>query len=104
MSQNFLDGQGNVLPVVNGGTFEELPEEASKNSKRGIKHKKQASNYKPITSFDKISPSKSHKERLSTGYNELDRVLGGGLIDGEVVLISGEPGIGKSTILLSGSH
>ena len=96
----FLRWSGKCPSCGEWGTFEELPEEASKNSKRGIKHKKQASNYKPITSFDKISPSKSHKERLSTGYNELDRVLGGGLIDGEVVLISGEPGIGKSTILL----
>jgi DNA repair protein RadA/Sms len=47
-----------------------------------------------------MSDSKSHKNRLSTGYSELDRVLGGGLVGGEMVLISGEPGIGKSTILL----
>ena len=38
--------------------------------------------------------------RLETGYGELDRVLGGGLVTGSVVLISGEPGIGKSTLLL----
>ncbi|MEG1743226.1 MAG: DNA repair protein RadA [Clostridia bacterium] len=38
--------------------------------------------------------------RFSTGMNELDRVLGGGLVKGSAVLISGEPGIGKSTILL----
>ena len=38
--------------------------------------------------------------RSATGYGELDRVLGGGLVDGSVVLLSGEPGIGKSTILL----
>lgn len=39
-------------------------------------------------------------ERLSTGLGELDRVLGGGLVTGSVVLIGGEPGIGKSTLLL----
>ncbi|MCH8822509.1 MAG: DNA repair protein RadA [Planctomycetes bacterium] len=38
--------------------------------------------------------------RKSTGINELDRVLGGGLVAGSVVLLGGEPGIGKSTILL----
>jgi DNA repair protein RadA/Sms len=38
--------------------------------------------------------------RFSTASGELDRVLGGGLVDGSVVLIGGDPGIGKSTILL----
>ena len=38
--------------------------------------------------------------RSTTGINELDRVLGGGLVTGSVVLLSGEPGIGKSTLLL----
>lgn len=38
--------------------------------------------------------------RYETGYRELDRVLGGGLVHGSVVLISGEPGIGKSTLLM----
>lgn len=39
-------------------------------------------------------------ERISTGFNEFDRVLGGGLVPSGVVLISGEPGIGKSTLLM----
>ncbi|CAK0775729.1 DNA recombination protein [Gammaproteobacteria bacterium] len=38
--------------------------------------------------------------RSSTGLEELDRVLGGGLVEGSVVLIGGDPGIGKSTLLL----
>ena len=38
--------------------------------------------------------------RTGTGMSELDRVLGGGLVEGSVVLLSGEPGIGKSTLLL----
>ena len=39
-------------------------------------------------------------ERLSTGIGEFDRVLGGGVVPGSPVLIGGEPGIGKSTLLL----
>ena len=38
--------------------------------------------------------------RMSTGLAEFDRVLGGGLVAGSVVLIGGDPGIGKSTLLL----
>ena len=39
--------------------------------------------------------------RLPTGFDEFDRVLGGGLVPGSVTLVGGEPGIGKSTLLLS---
>ena len=39
-------------------------------------------------------------ERVATGFQEFDRVLGGGIVPGSVVLIAGEPGIGKSTLLL----
>ncbi|NCP53793.1 MAG: AAA family ATPase, partial [Rhodoferax sp.] len=39
-------------------------------------------------------------ERTPTGHDELDRVLGGGMVEGGVVLIGGDPGIGKSTLLL----
>ncbi len=38
--------------------------------------------------------------RISTGFGELDRVLGGGLVDGSLILLGGEPGIGKSTLIL----
>src|SRR6516164_8323672 len=38
--------------------------------------------------------------RISVGYPEMDRVLGGGLVPGSLTLIGGEPGIGKSTLLL----
>ncbi len=40
-------------------------------------------------------------ERISTGVSELDRVLGGGLVPASLVLVGGEPGVGKSTLLLS---
>jgi len=39
-------------------------------------------------------------ERIETGFCELDRVLGGGIVPGSLVLFGGEPGIGKSTLLL----
>ncbi|MEA9474081.1 DNA repair protein RadA [Xanthomonas campestris] len=42
----------------------------------------------------------SEQARVSTGLGEFDRVLGGGLVEGAVVLIGGDPGIGKSTLLL----
>ncbi len=42
----------------------------------------------------------SEVSRISTGQNEFDRVLGGGLVPGSVVLLGGDPGIGKSTLLL----
>jgi DNA repair protein RadA/Sms len=38
--------------------------------------------------------------RMSTGFEELDRVLGGGIVEGSLVLVGGDPGIGKSTLLL----
>lgn len=48
-----------------------------------------------------ISEVKMHEEpRVKTGMEELNRVLGGGVVDGSLVLIGGDPGIGKSTLLL----
>jgi DNA repair protein RadA/Sms len=52
---------------------------------------------KPV-SLSEISVDK--KERLRTGINEFDRILGGGIVPGSVVLVGGEPGIGKSTLAL----
>lgn len=44
--------------------------------------------------------SETSKLRFSSGYGELDRVLGGGIVPGSLVLVGGDPGIGKSTLLL----
>lgn len=46
------------------------------------------------------TPSETVDVRWGSGSAELDRVLGGGLVPGSVTLIGGEPGIGKSTLLL----
>ena len=43
-------------------------------------------------------------QRLGSGYGELDRVLGGGLVPGSLVLVGGDPGIGKSTLLLQSAE
>ncbi|MFN7227576.1 MAG: DNA repair protein RadA [Synechococcaceae cyanobacterium] len=43
-------------------------------------------------------------QRLASGYGELDRVLGGGLVPGSLVLLGGDPGIGKSTLLLQSAR
>lgn len=43
-------------------------------------------------------------QRLSSGYGEFDRVLGGGLVPGSLVLLGGDPGIGKSTLLLQSAQ
>src|SRR6202795_2150872 len=49
-----------------------------------------------------IAEVAAHKaDRITTGIAELDRVLGGGLVPASLVLVGGEPGVGKSTLLLS---
>jgi DNA repair protein RadA/Sms len=51
-----------------------------------------------VQTLEHIAPERT--ARMTTGVAELDRVLGGGLVAGSVVLIGGDPGIGKSTVLI----
>src|SRR4051812_4567505 len=44
------------------------------------------------------------EERISSGIGELDRVLGGGIVPGAVVLVGGDPGIGKSTLMTQAAY
>ena len=52
----------------------------------------------PSISLADVQPR--DQERMATGIGELDRALGGGLVAGQVALLGGDPGIGKSTLLL----
>lgn len=81
------------------GTWNSLVETVvSTNSKSQISNSKQIRNSNP--QIQKLSDIKNtDTKRISTKISELDRVLGGGLVPGQVVLIAGEPGIGKSTLL-----
>ncbi len=73
-------------------TFEEVTVSDSISKTKGTATTLVAETINNIDSSDEI--------RIDTGINEFNRVLGGGLVKGSVVLLSGDPGIGKSTILL----
>jgi DNA repair protein RadA/Sms len=64
-----------------------------KRNHQNIEHEKQ----KPLL-LDEIKIGKT--ARISTGIGELDRLTGGGIVEGSVILLAGEPGIGKSTLVL----
>lgn len=79
-------------------SFEEQPDIEKKGSRK--KQFSYASSNAPIVSVPLGDIIPKNDARLHTGSAELDRVLGGGLLQGSVVLLGGEPGIGKSTLLL----
>lgn len=70
----------------------------NRKSKSNNKSKSVSSSDNSITKLTDVKASEM--QRITTGMQELDRVLGGGLVSGQVILVAGEPGIGKSTILL----
>ena len=76
-------------------TMEEQLRETTSSKNTGPSLVRSATRPIPITGLDE-----TEEQRYHTGMSELDRVLGGGIVKGSLVLISGDPGIGKSTILL----
>jgi DNA repair protein RadA/Sms len=81
------------------GTVVELaPTTTSKATKAGTK----AASVRPAQPISDISEERVR--RTPSGAGEFDRVIGGGLVAGQVVLLAGEPGVGKSTLLLSVAH
>jgi DNA repair protein RadA/Sms len=88
------------------GTYNSLIEQAQPNGRAGgVGHRKgkTGGNQAPpqpraALTFPEIIDGQ--EERWASGYGELDRVLGGGIVPGSLVLIGGDPGIGKSTLLL----
>ena len=75
------------------GTFGSLVEEAPPDVRAAI------ARAKPLLRLVDVDAEEA--TRISTGVPELDRVLGGGLVPASLVLVGGEPGVGKSTLLLS---
>lgn len=75
-------------------TFMSFVEEKASNTSASVEGLKKTE----LKTFDKITME--NEERESSGSDELDRVLGGGIVKGSLVLCGGEPGIGKSTLLL----
>lgn len=65
----------------------------------GARHSTQAYSHK-VQPQPLSSVSGGKEKRMPTGINEFDRVLGGGLVEGSVILVGGDPGIGKSTLLI----
>ena len=72
--------------------FEQKVEKITEN---GVKKLKERNEPKALNSYKGQEVS-----RTSTGFGELDRVLGGGIVKGSLILLGGEPGIGKSTLIL----
>lgn len=71
----------------------------SQNSNSQIKFKTQNSKLSKPQSLSEILKNVTASQRISTGIGELDRVLGSGMVPGSVMLLAGEPGMGKSTLL-----
>ncbi len=80
----------------NCGSWNSLVETLAKES-RAIASNRVVSSVKPLRLSE---TTQKPLKRLMTGVSELDRVLGGGLVPGSIVLLAGDPGIGKSTLLL----
>lgn len=93
----FLKWSGKCPSCNEWGTLEEVAEDIQ--IKGNAKVESKPAKYRSIAD-ENSKASSGQEERISTGFTEVDRVLGKGLIPGEVVLISGEPGIGKSTLLM----
>lgn len=96
---SFLKPMGKCTGCGSFGTVQEELDVPTKGLSGGNRHSNWAGETSKLTDLSKVSKN-NEKQRFSTGLSEFDRVLGGGIVNGSVVLIGGEPGIGKSTILL----
>ncbi|MCD7885398.1 MAG: DNA repair protein RadA [Lachnospiraceae bacterium] len=76
-------------------TFAEEPKTVSKKSASGAVRRELSARPRTLSEIEF-----SEESRITTGMGEFDRVLGGGIVQGSLVLLGGDPGIGKSTLLL----
>lgn len=83
----------------NCGNWNTLVEQAVETGKSAVARARQSGRELTVQRLDEIAASERN-DRLSTGIHDLDVVLGGGILTGGVVLLAGQPGIGKSTLLL----
>ena len=79
------------------GGWDTLAEERSV-AGSGVEKKKNASFLPEPVPIDSVRARET--DRVKTGLKEFDRVLGGGVVEGSLILIGGDPGIGKSTLML----
>ena len=77
------------------GEWNSFAEEVEKSGKTGTANAKTGLRPEPLAQVKPLDI-----ERLDMGFAEFNRVLGGGLVPGTIVLLAGDPGIGKSTLLL----
>ncbi len=85
------------------GEWNTLEEGAAENNVGATRHRyKAATPMQPVATLSQIEATEI--EHTPTGLAELDRPLGGGIVEGGVVLIGGDPGIGKSTLLLQAAE
>lgn len=85
--EEFAEGGASHFSRINN----EISSKGAKTSKKSVESKVKLSD---------LNGDVEDFPRVEVGINELDRVLGGGLVQGSVILIAGDPGIGKSTLLL----
>lgn len=95
----FLKWSGKCSSCGEWGTLEEMEDIVDVKSMNSNKSA-HASKYNSLVDLTKPKKKKEIKGRIGTGFSEFDRVLGKGIVPGEVILLSGEPGVGKSTLLM----
>jgi DNA repair protein RadA/Sms len=93
--------QGKCNSCSQWNTYVEEVMDSGKSQERGRKLSRPSESIEPVA-LDEIELDEGF--RLKTHINEFDRVLGGGIVPGETVMIGGDPGIGKSTLLLQVMH
>lgn len=89
--------QGQCPQCEEWGTVAEAPAAGARGGGRGI-----LATARPAVPITEVGAVEG--ERRSTGFSEVDRVLGGGLVEGSAVVVGGEPGIGKSTLMTMIAH